>query len=137
MNINDRQLKNAIIINIVVILYWMSTLIYRHTSKRELDKLKNPVIGPFCNGWCISHILYYIVIGYLSPEYWFHMTIIGILFEFFELLLSRLSLFGLNRYINSYLISDPIRNTIGLIIGLILFKLFPNTIDLYKLITFH
>ena len=41
-----------------------------------------------------------------------------------------MALSKVNNYVDSQIIQDPITNTLGLFIGILLFKLFPHKIDL-------
>ena len=75
----------------------------------------------------MSHFLHYIVLGYLAPNYWMLIIMIGILFEVVEIYLNKLS-----KYIDSKLIEDTITNTLGVIFGVLIYNIFPNKIDLCK-----
>ena len=119
----DRQLKNVLIINIIVILYWISTLIYRQLNKEDIEILHKNIVGT-CNGWCVSHFIHYLFLGYFAPKYLPFMILQGILFELLE------KLFSFHEYIDSNIIKDTLINTIGLFVGLILFKFFPHKVKL-------
>ena len=76
----------------------------------------------------MSHFFHYLLLGYCAPKYWLYIILISILFEIIEIPLNTLS-----KYIDSKLIEDSIINILGVIIGIILYKIFPNKINLYKL----
>ena len=122
----ERELVNLIIINAVTIIYWIITLIYREYNKKDITFLRNNVIG-ICDGWCVSHFIHYVILGYFASTYWPYIIVLGIIFEFIEMALSKV-----NNYVDSQIIKDPITNTLGLFIGILLFKLFPHEIDLSK-----
>ena len=127
MNIKNRELRNIIILYGIAILYWLILVIYREFSKSDIHILRKNIIFK-CNGWCISHFLHYLLLGYCAPRYWLFLILIGIIFEIIEIPLNKVS-----KYIDSKLIEDSITNSLGVICGVILSKIFPIKIDLYKL----
>ena len=122
----DRQLKNAIIIFGAGISYWLSLVFYREYNKRDVIILRKNIIFK-CNGWCVSHFVHYLLLGYFSPKYYRQIIVTGIVFEIIEIPLNRLS-----KYIDSKLVEDSVTNTMGILTGLLLSKIIPNKIDLYK-----
>ena len=118
----NNQIRNIIIINSIVLLFWISTLIYRKYYNTDIELLRNNIISK-CNGWCIGHFIHYIFLGYFAPKYWPYMIVQGIIFEIFEYILSTV-LSNYNFYIDYKLIQDPITNTLGLIVGILLIKVF-------------
>ena len=80
-----------------------------------------------------QHISYkainYFLLGYLAPDYIIYAFIIGILFEYFEIFLSKMI-----KYVDGDVIKDTIINSIGLFLGYMTYLLFPNNIDLYSYI---
>tara|TARA_B100001173_G_scaffold70307_2_gene59681 strand:+ start:196 stop:432 length:237 start_codon:yes stop_codon:yes gene_type:complete len=68
-------------------------------------------------------------LGYLSPDYIIYAFIIGILFEYFEIYVSKYI-----KYAEGDVLRDGIINFIGLALGYMTFLLFPNNIDLYSYI---
>ena len=56
------------------------------------------------------------------------LIIVGILFEIIEIPLNKFS-----KYIDSKLIEDSLTNSLGVFSGLLLYNLFPNYIDLFKI----
>jgi uncharacterized protein YacL len=128
--ISDYQIRNILIIYSIAILYWGSITLYRHIVDEDVEILQKKYIYR-CNGWCISHIINYIILGYLAPKYWYILIFIGFCFELVETSLSRLS-----KFIKGKIINDTITNSLGVFIGLFIFYLFPHKIDLinFKLI---
>ncbi len=124
----DREISNIIIIFTIGVSYWLLLVLYREINKKDINILRNNIIFK-CNGWCMSHFIHYIVLGYLAPTYWLHVIVIGILFEVVEIYLNKLS-----KYIDSKLFIDTITNILGVIIGILIYNMFPNKIDLYKIL---
>ena len=109
----NRQIENFLIIYACVILYAVLTLTYRYLTNKEFSKKE---YFYKCNHWCIGHYIIY-------------AFIIGILFEYFEIFLSKII-----KYVNGDVIKDTIINSIGLFLGYMTYLLFPNNIDLYSYI---
>lgn len=126
MNIKNRELRNIIILYGIAILYWITLVIYREITKKDINILRKNIILN-CNGWCMSHFLHYLILGYCAPRYWLFLIIIGIIFEIIEIPLNKAS-----KYIDSKLIKDSITNSLGVISGVILYKIFPSKIDIYN-----
>ena len=124
--INDYQLKNLVIIYSISSILFCSLVLIREISNKEFIYLQNSYKG--CNLWCLMHIILYTILGYLSPKYWWFLLGIGLLFEFLELYFSQFS-----RFIESNISTDIIFNSIGILLGLILYKIYPKKIDLHKL----
>lgn len=122
----NRQIENFLIIYACVILYLVLTIIYRYLTNSNFSKKE---YFYKCNYWCIGHIINYFLLGYLAPDYIIYALIIGILFEYFEIILSKIT-----KYVNSDVIKDSIINSIGLFLGYMTYLLFPNNIDLYSYI---
>ena len=128
INLKDREIRNIIIIFSISILYQITLVIYRELTKKDIKILRENVIFK-CNGWCISHFFHYLILGYIAPTYWKELILIGIIFEIIEIPMNKIS-----KYIDSKLIEDSITNSLGIIIGIVLFKMFPNKIDLYHIL---
>ncbi len=122
----NRQIENFVIIYVCVIIYFISTVSFRYLTNRDF-KTKNFFYK--CNDWCIGHIINYFLLGYLSPDYIIYAFIIGILFEYFEIYVSKYI-----KYAEGDVLRDGIINFIGLALGYMTFLLFPNNIDLYSYI---
>lgn len=122
----NRQIENFLIIYACVILYAVLTLTYRYLTNREFSRKE---YFYKCNHWCIGHIINYFLLGYLAPDYIIYAFIIGILFEYFEIFLSKMI-----KYVDGHVIKDTIINSIGLFLGYMTYLLFPNNIDLYSYI---
>lgn len=122
----NRQIENFLILYACVILYFVLTIIYRYLTNSNFSKKE---YFYKCNYWCIGHIINYFLLGYLAPDYIIYALIIGILFEYFEIILSKIT-----KYVNSDVIKDSIINSIGLFLGYMTYLLFPNNIDLYSYI---
>ena len=122
----NRQIENFLIIYACVILYAVLTLTYRYLTNREFSRKE---YFYKCNHWCIGHIINYFLLAYLAPDYIIYAFIIGILFEYFEIFLSKMI-----KYVDGYVFKDTIINSIGLFLGYMTYLLFPNNIDLYSYI---
>ena len=125
----SRELTNLFIIYFIGFIYWLILVFLREYRRTEIICLRKNILHK-CNGWCISHLLHYLVLAYLAPSYWLLLIFIGFLFELNEYYISKVS-----KYIDSKIIEDTITNTIGVILGLILYNLFPNKINLLNKIT--
>ena len=100
------------------LVFWIATVLYREHTRRELSGLKRVRFTLFtldCNGWCILHLLSYALMGWLAPEYWPAVVLIGTLFEFVEMFLSKAS-----RFIEHNVAADTIINTVGVLSGVLL-----------------
>jgi hypothetical protein len=128
IHFKDRQIKNIIIIFSIGLLYWILLVLYREIRNSDIGFLR---INLFlnCNGWCISHFLQYLLLGYCAPKYWKYIILIGICYEVIEIPLNKIS-----RFIDSKLIQDSFVNTLGVLCGVRLYKLYPKKIDLYSLL---
>ena len=122
----DYQLKNLVIIYSISGIFFFSVVLIREIFNKEFLNFNKSYKG--CNLWCISHILLYTILGYLSSKYWWFLLGFGLLFEFLESYLSQFS-----RFIESNISTDIIFNSIGILLGLILQKIYPNKIDLHNL----
>jgi uncharacterized protein YacL len=124
----DREISNIIIIFTIGVLYWLLLVLYREINKKDISILRKNIIFK-CNGWCISHFIHYMILGFLAPNYWMLIIMIGIFFEVVEIYLNKLS-----KYIDSKLFIDTITNTLGVIFGVLIYNIFPNKIDLYNIL---
>lgn len=87
---------------------------------------KLPVFGDF-GGWSLTHVICYYIAGFLFPEQWVLIFIIGVAWEFFEVILGDIityfmgapgkeyGLYG-DKWMDGRL-SDIWYNTIGLALG--------------------
>ncbi len=123
------QIKNSIFLFAIGFSFWLSTVFYCETCKKDIKLLRQKYFYK-CNGWCLNHILSYITLGYFSPNYWFEIILISVLFEFIEIYLNKFS-----KYINGNILRDATINVLSVFFGLFLFKLFPHKIDILKFIT--
>ena len=128
INLDDREIRNIIIIFSIGISYWITLVIYRELTQKDIKILRKNIIFK-CNGWCLSHFFHYLILGYLAPTYWKELICIGIIFEIIEIPMNKMS-----KYIDSKLIEDSLTNSLGIIIGLAIWKMFPNNIDLYQIL---
>ena len=122
------QIKNILFLYLISILFWISLVIYRERKLKDINFLRM-FFFPKCNGWCVLHFIHYTFLSYFAPKYWKQLIVIGILFEFIELILNKYS-----NYIDSKLLEDSITNSLGVIFGLFLFNLHPHNIDIIKLL---
>ncbi len=60
-----------------------------------------PFLNEYFDGWGISHFILYAVMVYNFPKNWLFIHMIGIIWEFIEILLSY------NTFLNSYLLKNP------------------------------
>ncbi len=119
------QLKAFILIYTITFLWWLGTLFYREilTKKDIIFLRKTYFCAPTktscdlyaCNGWCISHFINYLLIGYFAPKYTYIAILIGAAFEFLELFLEKHLAF-----VDSKIVQDIFTNTTGAIIGYLL-----------------
>ena len=73
-------------------------------------------IKPYCcNGWCLSHFIMYMLLGYFAPKYIFLAIFIGFVFEIVEYFLEKRGI-----YITSNPMGDNITNIAGAITGYLL-----------------
>ena len=126
--ISNYQIRNILIIYFIAIVYWGSITIYRHIVDKDVEMLKKKYILDKCDGWCVSHIINYIVLAYCAPQYWYVLILIGFCFELVETSLSKIS-----KFVKGKIVNDTITNSLGVFIGLFIFYLFPNKIDLLNL----
>ena len=126
MYLINREFTNLTIIYLIGLLYWLSCVIFMEFTGKDICMLRKFII-PNCNGWCMSHFMHYIVLAYVAPSYWWLLIIAGFLFEFIELCLSNAS-----NFIDYNIIKDTVTNTLGVIIGLLLYKIFKSEVDLKK-----
>ena len=124
----NREISNIIIIYLFVIIYFIITLLYRIINSTKLNFMKINIFY-YCNLWCIGHIINYFLLGYLAPNYIIYTFIIGFVFEFVEIYLSKFT-----PYMYGNVIRDSIINSISLLSGYITYKIYPNKIDLYSYI---
>ena len=120
------EISNIIFLYSINLIYWLLTVFYREFTKNDLLFLKKQFIFN-CDGWCMNHIIHYTLLGYFAPNYWKHVIFIGIIFELIEIPLNKVS-----KYIDSKVIKDTIFNSFGILIGKILFMIYPNNVNLYK-----
>ena len=69
---------------------------YRVTIGHDLKQLQKPLSivsinhsQIIVNFWCISHFVMYFVLGVLSPSYWWLWMLLGVLWEWFEIVCER------------------------------------------------
>ena len=123
----DRELSNLIIIYLISSFLVLLTLIYRILKKKNTIFLDREYING-CDNWCITHIILYIFLGYYASSYWYLLILIGFIFEHIEKQLNKITV-----HVKGKIVKDTLTNTAGILIGLILFNLFPNKTDLYKI----
>jgi hypothetical protein len=121
------QIENIIIIYGIVILHFLITIIWREYTKSDIKLYRNKIIFGL-DGWALLHFINYLALGYLSPNYIIHVLLIGIIFEFLELPLGKY----VSTYINSKIYMDAIVNSVGGLTGYLLYKKYPNKIELMK-----
>lgn len=112
----NQELKNMFILYFIGLTYATLLVIYREVFNLKIP-LKKKVFFPNCNGWCISHYLHYLFLGYFAPSYWWLLIIVGFLFEILELYVNKFT-----SNVTSKIIPDTITNAIGVFSGLLLRK---------------
>lgn len=122
------QLKNILFFVISALIFWILLVIYREKTKHDISFLRK-IFFPNCNGWCTLHFMHYTLLSYFAPDYWKELILMGIVFEILEIYLNNLS-----KYIDSKLYEDTITNTLGVILGMLLFKKYPHKIDVLNTI---
>tara|TARA_Y100000389_G_C16976976_1_gene278416 strand:- start:45 stop:467 length:423 start_codon:yes stop_codon:yes gene_type:complete len=138
----DRQIKIGIIINIVCFLAVVFAFIIRkftvnfHNNIFETTIINLPGLAKSTKEkntgysfWPLSHIILYIILGIVAPDYWYLWIIIGIFWEIIEFIFGKLSkTSGKNntqygdKWLN-YRFSDIFFNLFGLLIGVSISKL--------------
>tara|TARA_B110000003_G_C16654392_1_gene535743 strand:- start:8345 stop:8761 length:417 start_codon:yes stop_codon:yes gene_type:complete len=110
---------------ILDIKYDILTKSYNYTNYSFLNE--------YLDGWGISHFILYAVMVYIFPKNWLFILMIGIIWEFIEVLLSYYSIlncyllnYGRNKYTKWWYgrYQDIIMNIFGIIFGLYLKKYF-------------
>ena len=124
----DYQIKNIIIVCLIALTYWISITIYRINKGSDIESLRRDIFKD-CNGWCVSHIIQYMVMGFIASKYWYISVLIGVGFEFVEMLIENHI-----EHVDSNLIKDSVINSLGVLIGICLQQVFKVKIDLSKLL---
>lgn len=125
----ERQKKNMIVIYITsLILLIIFIGIIKLCARDDLENLTNSYIFNI-TGWNILHLVLYTLLGYFAHTLWIIIIIIGVLFECLEIIVN-----SLITKIGYDIIGDTIVNIFGLLFGIILYKIIPNKINLYKLV---
>jgi len=113
----NNQIWNIIIINIIVILFWISIIVYRQVCDVDVNIMRDNVFNN-CNGWCVGHFIHYALLGFFAPSYWWLFMLIGHIFEYVELFLGKYF-----KYIDSKVVDDTLTNSAGVLCGLLLNRL--------------
>ena len=121
------QIENIIIIYGFVILFWIITVIWREYKNKDIVLFRKKILYIF-NGWSLLHFINYAFLGYFAPFYLKEVIILGILFELLEIPMGML----ISKYIDSKLLLDTVVNTIGALLGYLLYKKNPKKIELKK-----
>jgi len=101
---------------------FIGVLIRTFFNKDSFMFLKYKLLNNFeCDLFCVSHFIMYILLGYLSPNYWCISFTLSILWEYLEIYLSNMGILIIPNLKN-----DIITNTLGLIIGIIINKYYHN-----------
>lgn len=122
------QIINIVLLYLLSIIGWLSLVVYREITQKNIEILNKKIIGD-CDFWCIGHFIHYILLTYFAHNFWWILIIIGYIFEIFELYLNNLT-----KYIKGKIIKDTITNSLGVLVGYILYQIFPNKISLYKIL---
>ena len=116
----DKQLKFLIsIYGVTGSIIFLFVLIRQYYDENFTKNLgfhkKNKYID--CDFMCFSHFIMYLLLGYLSPKYWYISFILSILWEYSEEYMEKH-----NIKIISSLRNDIITNTSGLLLGVLMKK---------------
>ena len=123
----NRQKRNMFVIYGIGILMLLIILIYTKIHNRTHFKfLSKPCIFDI-KGWTMTHVILYILLGYFAHSLWYLLIIIGFIFEIVELFIDKLII-----CLEYRMLDDPITNTVGLLFGIILYRIVPNKVDLYN-----
>ena len=106
------QLCLIAVIYAISLAFWLGTIAYRSHVDRDIESLKTPLFTFRCDGWCVLHFVSYALMGFLAPDYWYALILIGFLFEFVEMGASRLF-----RFVDYSIISDTLVNASGVVLG--------------------
>lgn len=121
----NHQLQFIILVNTIVILFWLGTVVYREfLVHHDIAFLRNnyfTMSSYKCNGWCIGHFIHYMCLGFLAPDYWKFLVLQGFLFELFEMCIEK----KLN-YVDSKLVQDTFTNSMGVFTGVLIRKCIYN-----------
>ena len=123
----DYQVENIIIVYIIVIIFWLLTVIWREYNDKDIELYRKNIFMNL-NGWSLLHFINYLFLGYLGPDYILQVIGIGIIFELMEIPLGMF----VSKYIDSKVFMDTIVNTIGTITGYLIYKKYPKKIELRK-----
>ena len=124
----------SIFLNIAIIILFISFLKCKNVFDNKYDFLTRnynftnyDFLNEYLDGWGISHFILFAIMVYIFPKNWILILIIGIIWEFIEILLSY------NKFLNCYLLNygrkkytkwwygryqDIIMNIFGIIFGL-------------------
>lgn len=118
------QVENIIIVYGIVILFWVSVTIWREMNKKDIKILRKEIFG--LNGWSMLHFINYFFLGYLSPNYVIQVIILGAIFELMEIPLGMY----VSKYIDAKFVKDTIVNSVGAILGYLIYKKYPKKVKL-------
>ena len=119
----DKQLLHLIYIYGITSSFMLIIVLFRTFYNKNVFKFKKyKLFNNFeCDLLCFSHFIMYILLGYLSPNYWYISFILSIIWEYLEVYLSNMGVLIIPNLKN-----DIITNTLGLIIGIIINKYYRN-----------
>lgn len=118
------EVENIIIVYGIVIVFWVSVTIWREINKRDIKILRKGMFG--LNGWSMLHFINYIFLGYLAPNYVMQVIILGAIFELMEVPLGMY----VSKYIDAKFVKDTIVNSVGAILGYLIYKKYPKKVKL-------
>lgn len=118
---NDKHLQLYFIIAIccISLCFFIATIAYRTYHNQDIRRLKTVYLTLKCNGWCALHFISYALMGFLAPSYWYILIILGFLFEFVEIGISRMF-----KFVDYAVIRDTLINTSGVIFGVFIRTVF-------------
>lgn len=116
-----QQLQNLIIIYCIVSFLFLLTVIVRLYNGKDITFLRKTDFFNNCDYWCISHFILYFLLGYFAPKYWYISFILSILWECAEYIFQTYDF----SYIKCKGMKDVKTNTIGLLLGTIVYCITP------------
>lgn len=123
----NRQVGNILVLYAVGVVFWSTVVLYRETLQRDVLPMRQTVLAvPHCDGWCAAHFLHYVALGYAAPDYWAVLILIGFLFELVEVPMMRVT-----RYVDSKLVPDTLTNSLGVLVGVLLYRRWPVPLRLW------
>jgi hypothetical protein len=117
------QIKYALWIYALVFITGTITVVYRVANKTGLpvmDKTYFYLFKVAIDGWALSHFIMHALLGFFAPNYWCIILLWGVIFEYIEKAIED----SFSLPFKSKLMTDPIINTAGYLVGFTLQHVF-------------